>query len=47
MKATLGVGISVLSAQAAQGKDFDRATLNATLDRLAARPSPPIQCART
>ena len=36
MKATLGVGISVLSALAAQGKDFDRTELNAMLDRLAA-----------
>ena len=36
MKTTLGVGISVLSALAAQGKDFDRAELNAMLDRLAA-----------
>ena len=28
MKTSLGVGISVLSAQAAQGKDFDRAERN-------------------
>ena len=28
MKTTLGVGISVLSALAAQGKDFDRTELN-------------------
>ena len=40
MKTTLGVGISVLSALAAQGKDFDRATLNAMLDRLAVLPEP-------
>ena len=38
MKTTLGVGISVLSALAAQGKDFDRTELNAMLDRLAPRP---------
>lgn len=37
MKTTLGVGISVLSALAAHGKDFDLATLNAMLDRLATR----------
>ena len=40
MKAALGVGISVLSALAAQGKDFDRAELNAMLDRLAVLPEP-------
>ena len=40
MKTTLGVGISVLSALAAQGKDFDRTTLNAMLDRLAVLPEP-------
>ena len=40
MKVTLGVGISVLSALAAQGKDFDRAELNAMLDRLAVLPEP-------
>ena len=43
MKSTLGVGISVLSALAAQGKDFDRAELNAMLDRLAASPEPKIE----
>ena len=43
MKTTLGVGISVLSALAAQGKDFDRAELNAMLDRLAASPEPKIE----
>ena len=43
MKATFGVGISVLSAQAAQGKDFDRTELNAMLDRLAASPEPKIK----
>ena len=32
MKTTLGVGISVLSALAAQGKDFDRAEPNAMLE---------------
>ena len=45
MKTTLGVGISVLSALAAQGKDFDRAELNAMLDRLAASPEPRVKCA--
>lgn len=40
MKATLGVGISVLSALAAQGKDFDRTELNAMLGRLAVLPEP-------
>ena len=40
MKTTLGVGISVLSALAAQGKDFDRTELNAMLDRLAVLPEP-------
>ena len=43
MKTTLGVGISVLSALAAQGKDFDRTELNAMLDRLAASPEPKIE----
>ena len=32
MKTTLGVGISVLSALAAQGKDFDRTEPNAMLE---------------
>ena len=43
MKATFGVGISVLSALAAQGKDFDRTELNAMLDKLAASPEPKIE----
>lgn len=43
MKTTLGVGISVLSTLAAQGKDFDRTELNAMLDRLAASPEPKIK----
>ena len=43
MKTTLGVGISVLSALVAQGKDFDRTELNAMLDRLAASPEPKIE----
>ena len=43
MKTTLGVGISVLSALAAQGKDFDRTELNAMLDRLAASPEPKVK----
>ena len=34
MKATLGVGISVLSALAAQGKNFDRMELKKYLPRL-------------
>ena len=40
MKTSIGVGISVLSALAAQGKDFDRTELNAMLDRLAVLPEP-------
>ena len=43
MKTTLGVGISVLSALAAQGKDFDRATLDAMLDKRASSPEPDIK----
>ena len=43
MKTTLGVGLSVLSALAAQGKDFDRTELNAMLDRLAASPEPKVR----
>ena len=43
MKTTLGVGISVLSALAAQGKDFDRTERNAMLDRLAASPEPKVR----
>ena len=40
MKTELGISVSVLSALAAQGKDFDRSELNAMLDRLAASPEP-------
>ena len=43
MKTTLGVGIAVLSALAARGNDFYRATLDAMLDRLAASPEPKIK----
>ena len=46
MKTTLGVGVSVLSALAVQGKDFDRSELNAMLDKLAARSLPLIRYAR-
>ena len=35
MKTELGVSMAVLAALAAHGKDFDRATLNAMLDKLA------------
>ena len=40
MKTELGVSVAVLAALAAHGKDFDRATLNAMLDKLAASPEP-------
>ena len=40
MKTQIGVGVAVLSALAAEGKDFDRAELNAMLDKLAASPVP-------
>ena len=40
MKTELGISVAVLSALAAQGKDFDRTELNAMLDRLAASPEP-------
>ena len=36
MKTEIGVGAAVLAAFAAEGKDFDRAELNAMLDKLAA-----------
>ena len=40
MKTELGISVVVLSALAAQGKDFDRTELNAMLDKLAASPEP-------
>ena len=40
MKTQIGVGVAVLSALAAEGKDFDRDELNAMLDKLAASPVP-------
>jgi hypothetical protein len=40
MKMKIGVGLAALSALAAEGKDFDRAELNAMLDKLAASPEP-------
>ncbi|MBR1920613.1 MAG: SH3 domain-containing protein [Kiritimatiellae bacterium] len=43
MKTTLGVGAAVLAALAAEGKDFDRAELNALLDKLAASPEPKVK----
>ena len=43
MKTELGISVAVLSALAAQGKDFDRTELNAMLDRLAASPEPKIK----
>jgi len=39
----IGVGVAVLSALAAEGKDFDRAELNAMLDKLAASPEPKVK----
>ena len=43
MKTELGVSVAVLAALAAHGKDFDRATLNAMLDKLAASPEPKVR----
>jgi len=43
MKTELGVSVAVLAALAAHGKDFDRATLNAMLEKLAALPEPKIK----
>ena len=43
MKTQIGVGVAVLSALAAEGKDFDRAELNAMLDKLAASPEPKVK----
>ena len=42
MKTEIGVGAAVLAALAAEGKDFDRAELNAMLDKLAARAAPSV-----
>lgn len=39
----IGIGVAALSALAAQGKDFDRAELNALLDKLAASPEPKVE----
>ena len=43
MKTEIGVGAAVLAALAAEGKDFDRAELNAMLDKLAASPEPKVK----
>ncbi|MBQ2623750.1 MAG: hypothetical protein IJG18_01480 [Kiritimatiellae bacterium] len=43
MKTQIGVGVAVLSALAAEGKDFDRDELNAMLDKLAASPEPEVR----
>ena len=43
MKTQIGVGVAVLSALAAEGKDFDRDELNAMLDKLAASPVPKVR----
>ena len=43
MKTQIGVGVAVLSALAAEGKNFDRAELNAMLDKLAASPEPKVK----
>ena len=43
MKTELGVSVAVLAAITAHGKDFDRATLDAMLDKLAASPEPDIK----
>ena len=40
MKTELGVGMAVLAALAAHGRDFSRAELDAMLDKLAAEPEP-------
>ena len=39
----IGIGLAALSALAAEGKDFDRAELNAMLDKLAASPEPKVR----
>ena len=43
MKMKIGVGVAVLSALAAEGKDFNREELNAMLDKLAASPEPKVR----
>ena len=43
MKMKIGVGVAVLSALAAEGKNFDRDELNAMLDKLAASPEPKVK----
>ena len=43
MKTQIGVGVAVLSALAAEGKDFGREELNAMLDKLAASPMPKVR----
>ena len=39
----IGIGLAALSALAAEGKDFNRAELNAMLDKLAASPEPKVR----
>lgn len=39
----IGIGFAALAALAAEGKDFDRAELNAMLDKLAASPEPKVR----
>jgi hypothetical protein len=43
VKTQIGVGVAVLSALAAEGKDFSREELNAMLDKLAASPMPKVR----
>ena len=43
MKTQIGVGVAVLSALVAEGKNFDRDALNAMLDKLAASPEPKVK----
>ena len=43
MKMQIGVGVAMLSALAAEGKNFDRDELNAMLDKLAASPEPKVR----
>ena len=39
----IGIGFAALAALAAEGKDFNRAELNAMLDKLAASPEPKVR----
>ena len=39
----IGIGVASLAALATEGKDFDRAELNAMLDKLAASPEPKVR----